>query len=90
MAWVPTYFGVDAPGALRSALPVFSPKGRVEELLRLGDRLPLPVRDLRRGPALVVGGAHGRLLNDFARSPVTSIAGTRNQWIGGAGLAYTF
>jgi outer membrane scaffolding protein for murein synthesis (MipA/OmpV family) len=30
------------------------------------------------------------MLNDFADSPIVSIAGNRNQWLGGAGIAYTF
>jgi outer membrane scaffolding protein for murein synthesis (MipA/OmpV family) len=30
------------------------------------------------------------MLNDFADSPIVSIAGNRNQWLGGAGVAYTF
>ena len=31
-----------------------------------------------------------RQLNDYATSPLVSIAGSRNQWIGTLGLAYTF
>jgi MipA family protein len=29
-------------------------------------------------------------LNDFGDSPVVSIAGSRSQWLGVVGLAYTF
>jgi hypothetical protein len=30
------------------------------------------------------------MLNDFGHSPLTSIAGSRHQWQGAIGLAYTF
>jgi len=30
------------------------------------------------------------MLNGFADSPVVRIAGSRNQWLGAVGLAYTF
>ena len=30
------------------------------------------------------------MLNDFGDSPVTRIAGSRSQWQGALGLAYTF
>jgi outer membrane scaffolding protein for murein synthesis (MipA/OmpV family) len=46
--------------------------------------------DLLHGFKLVAGGTYKRLLNDFADSPIVSIAGDRNQWVGGAGIAYTF
>ena len=46
--------------------------------------------DLLHGLKLVGGGTYTRLLNDFGRSPIVSIAGDRSQWQGVAGLAYTF
>ena len=46
--------------------------------------------DLLHGFKLVGGGTYSRLLNDFGDSPVTSIAGSRSQWLGVLGLAYTF
>ena len=30
------------------------------------------------------------MLNDFADSPLVGIAGSKNQWLGAVGLAYTF
>jgi MipA family protein len=30
------------------------------------------------------------MLGDYADSPVVSIAGSRNQWIGAVGVGYTF
>jgi outer membrane protein len=46
--------------------------------------------DLLHGLKLVAGGTYKRLLGDFAESPIVSIAGDRDQWMGAVGLAYTF
>ena len=46
--------------------------------------------DLLHGFKLVGGGTYARLLNDFGDSPVVRIAGSRSQWLGALGLAYTF
>ena len=46
--------------------------------------------DLLHGFKLVGGGTYARLLNDFGDSPVVRIAGSRSQWLGAVGLAYTF
>lgn len=85
-----TYFGVDALGSLRSGLPVFSPKAGWKNYSITAAGSYSLSGDLRRGLALVAGASYGRLLNDSARSPITSIAGQRDQWLGGAGLTYTF
>jgi outer membrane scaffolding protein for murein synthesis (MipA/OmpV family) len=45
---------------------------------------------LLHGFKLLAGGSYKRMLNDFADSPIVSIAGSRDQWMGGAGVAYTF
>lgn len=39
---------------------------------------------------LVAGASHKRLVNDFADTPIVSIAGDRPQCLGAVGLAYTF
>ena len=46
--------------------------------------------DLLKGFKLIGGGTYRKLLNDVADSPVVSVAGSRNQWLGVLGLAYTF
>jgi outer membrane scaffolding protein for murein synthesis (MipA/OmpV family) len=46
--------------------------------------------DLRHGLGLFFTGSYSRLQNDFAASPVTSVAGSPNQWFGALGLGYTF
>ena len=46
--------------------------------------------DLTGGLALVGGVNYRRMLDDAGDSPLTSIAGSRDQWAGALGLAYTF
>lgn len=46
--------------------------------------------DLTGGLSMVGGLMYMKLLNSAAESPVTRIAGTRDQWFAGLGLAYTF
>lgn len=85
-----SYFGVDAQGALRSGLPAFAPRegsknvtfGALGSYVLRGDFL--------HGTSLFATGSYSRLLNDFARSPVVSVAGDRNQLFGVAGVAFSF
>lgn len=46
--------------------------------------------DLRKGWAVFALGGYGRLLGRYADSPLVKDAGSRNQWLGGLGIAYTF
>lgn len=85
-----TYFSVDAPGALRSGLPVFNARRGWKNYSVSGLASYALTGDLLGGLSLVAGGSYSRLLNDFAASPVTRVAGDRNQWFGTVGLAYTF
>ena len=85
-----TYFGVNPVGSAASGLPVFyAGKGWKNWSLSAFAVQSLS-GDLTHGLALVGGVSYSRLLNDFAASPVTSIAGSRSQWFGAVGLAYTF
>lgn len=84
------YFDVDAAGAIASGLPEYSARGgwKNYNLGMIGGYAL--TGDLRRGWKLAGGVTYRHLLNDFAQSPVVSIAGDRNQWLGVLGLAYTF
>lgn len=84
------YYSVDAPGAAASGLSQFEAKGgfRNVSLGVLG--IHSLSGDLRKGWSLFAIGNYGRLLGDFKRSPVTSEAGSANQWFGALGAAYTF
>lgn len=85
-----TYFGVTPAGAAASGLPAYSLKGGVQDVgvnLLLGQSLS---GDLRRGWALFGIAGYSRLLGDFKRSPIVSVAGDPNQFFGAVGVAYTF
>jgi len=46
--------------------------------------------NLLQGWKLVGSVAYSRMLNDFGDSPIVSQAGSRSQWLGALGVAYTF
>lgn len=84
------YYDVDAAGALRSGLPVFTGrKGWKQVTFGVVGGHAL-TGDLLHGLGLFFTGSYSRLQNDFAASPVTSVAGSPNQWFGALGLGYTF
>lgn len=86
-----TYFAVDAPGSLASGLPVFAnPKGGLKNLTATALFTRSLTGDLRHGLGIYIGGSYSRLQGDFARSPIVSVAGSANQWLGAIGLGYTF
>lgn len=86
-----TYFEVSPAGAVASGLPVFTnPKGGVKSY---GGSVLFNYAlsgDLLHGLGIFGIGSYSRLQGDFARSPVTSVAGTPHQWYGAVGLGYTF
>lgn len=85
-----TYFSVSAPGAVASGLPAFTArKGWKDWTVSTLGVVSLS-GDLTGGLQLMGGVSYRRLLNDAADSPVTSIAGSRDQWTGLLGLGYTF
>lgn len=87
------YFDIDAADALASGLPAYSRAGDSAGFKRLGVNLTGGVSlsgDLRKGWALFALGGYSRMLGDYADSPVVSIAGSRNQWLGAVGVGYTF
>jgi len=85
-----TYFAVTPEGSAASGLPVFTPRAGWKDWSTTLLFSQSITGDLTHGLSFVAGGSYRRMLNDFAESPVTSIAGSRDQWYGGAGLAYTF
>jgi outer membrane scaffolding protein for murein synthesis (MipA/OmpV family) len=85
-----TYFSIDAPGAAASGLPVFAAGKGWKNWTVGGLGIVSLTGDLTHGLALVGGATYRRMLEDFAASPVTSIAGSRDQWTGVLGLAYGF
>jgi outer membrane scaffolding protein for murein synthesis (MipA/OmpV family) len=86
-----TYFSVTPAGALASGLPAFNADGGWKNwraTLLLGQAL---TGDLRNPELSLFGGiGYSRLLGDFARSPIVSVAGDRDQYFATLGLAYSF
>ena len=84
-------YSVDAAGSLASGLPTYRGKGGWKNA---GGRV-FAGYDLDgniRNGGWVVGGAisYERLFGSAARTPITSLRGSRGQWMVGLGLGYTF
>jgi outer membrane scaffolding protein for murein synthesis (MipA/OmpV family) len=85
-----TYFTVTPAQSAASGLPAFAARGGWKNAT-LGLAIDRSLTgDVTHGLSLVAGGAWTRLMGDFADSPVTRLAGKRDQWMGGVGLAWTF
>ena len=85
-----TYFSVSPQQSLASGLPVYNARGGWKNWsLGVAGTYVLS-GDLLHGWKAVGGVNYRRLLNDYADSPLTSIAGSRTQWLGAVGVAYTF
>jgi len=83
------YFSVTPADAAASGLPAYDADGGWKNWgIGAGTAVSL-TGDLTGGLQLVAGGMYRRLVNDFADSPVTR-AGSRDQWMGAIGLAYSF
>lgn len=85
-----TYFSVTPAETLQSGLPTYT-AGRGWKSYTAGVAGTYSLTgDLDGGLKIVAVGTYKRMLNDYADSPVVSVAGSRDQWLGAAGLAYTF
>ncbi|MGU3389687.1 MipA/OmpV family protein [Sphingomonas sp. M1A8_2b] len=85
-----TYYSVSATQSTASGLPVYTAGAGLKSwtLGALGSYSL--TGDLLRGIKIVGGGTYGRMESKIARSPLVAIAGSRDQWLGTIGLAYTF
>ena len=85
-----TYFSISPTESIASGLPVYNAEdGWKSWTVGLLGTVAVS-GDLLQGFKIVAGGTYKRLINDFGDSPITSIAGSKDQWIGAVGLAYTF
>lgn len=86
------YFTVSPGDNLISGLPIYD--GRDSGFTRGGVNLFTAIDldgDLSNGGiSLIVLGGYSRMLGDAKHTPFTSIRGDANQWMAGAGVAYTF
>lgn len=85
------YFTVSPAGGVASGLPAFQARGGWKNV---GFNALIGVDfdgDLTNGGlAGFVTGGYTKLLNDAKRTPLTSIRGNSDQFLAGAGLAFTF
>lgn len=86
------YYSVTPAQALASGLPAFDADGG--GFTKAGGSLLLAF-DLdgelaNGGFGLVLLGAYSRMLGDAKDSPLTSVRGSADQWMGAAGIGYTF
>lgn len=86
------YFDISPAGSQASGLAPYARGGKagfadVSLDLTVGQSLS---GDLRKGWALFAVGGHGWILGRYADSPIVQDAGSRSQWRGGVGVAYTF
>jgi outer membrane scaffolding protein for murein synthesis (MipA/OmpV family) len=84
------YFDVTAADSLNSGLPVYRARGGWKSYTIGAFGTYSLTGNLLHGFKLVAGGTYKRMINDYGDSPVTSVAGSRDQWLGAVGLAYTF
>lgn len=89
--YVRTYYNVSPNGSAASGLPVYQRGEGGWKNWTLGAVGGYSLTgDLLHGFKLIGGATYRRMLGDVARSPLVSVAGSRNQWMGVLGLAYTF
>lgn len=85
-----TYYTVTPAQSLASGLPVYTGRAGWKNFTLGALGTYALTGDLLHGFKLVAGGTYSRQLGDFADSPIVSVAGSRSQWLGALGIAYTF
>lgn len=85
-----SYFSISPTQSIASGLPTYNARGGWKNYSIGGLATYSLTGNLLHGWKVVAGGTYRRMLNDFGDSPVVSIAGSRNQWLGAVGVAYTF
>ncbi|WP_428684499.1 MipA/OmpV family protein [Sphingopyxis sp.] len=87
------YFDVDPVGSAASGLPVYTGASRKATLgkytIGLAGAYALS-GDLRKGFVLIGGAQYGRMTGRYADSPIVDIAGSKDQFLAGGGVAYQF
>ena len=85
------YFTVTPAGSVASGLSAFDADGGWKSAgINLLTGVDFDGDLTNGGLAGFVTGGYTRLLGDAKRTPLTSIRGSRDQWLVGAGLAFTF
>ena len=88
--YVRTYYDISPAASARTGLPVYSGRGgwKTWSVGAVGGYAL--TGDLLHGFKLVGGGTYRRMINAVGNSPLVRIAGSRDQWLAVAGIAYTF
>ena len=84
------YYTITPAGSLASGLPLFNAGGGMKDwkaALLLNHSI---TGDLLHGISVFGFGQYSKLVGDFKRSPIVSQRGSASQWLGAAGLAYTW
>lgn len=85
------YFDVTPAGSAASGLPRYTARGGWKNAsASLITMFDLDNNLANGGFSIVTGISYSRLLGNIADSPVVAIRGSRNQFLMGAGLAFTF
>lgn len=87
------YYDISPDGAAASGLGVYGAAGARAGFAKLNLGLLAGKSlsgDIRKGWAVFAVSGYGRILGRYADSPIVKDAGSRNQWLGGLGIAYTF
>ncbi|RKF18201.1 MipA/OmpV family protein [Altericroceibacterium spongiae] len=85
------YYSIGPAGSVASGLPQYQAKGGWQSAsLNAIAGFDLDGDFTNGGMAIFVLGGYSRMLDDAKHSPITSIRGDADQWMGGAGIAYTF
>ncbi|MBW8784642.1 MAG: MipA/OmpV family protein, partial [Novosphingobium sp.] len=85
------YYTITPAGSAASGLPTFAAHGGWTHVgVTLLTLIDFDGDLTNGGPFALVGGGYARMLGDARRSPITSIRGSPNQWLAGAGLGWTF
>lgn len=87
------YYDVTLAGSQASGLGIYGAAGDKAGFAKLNLGLVGAQSlsgDLRKGWALFGLAGYGRILGRYADSPIVRDAGSRNQFLGGLGIAYTF
>ncbi len=85
-----TYYSISPTQSLASGLPTYSAQGGWKDYTVGTFATYALTGNLLHGFKIVAGGTYSRELNGFSYSPIVRIAGAPNQWLGAAGIAYTF
>ena len=84
-------YNISPDAALASGLPAFEADGGFKRFsVGIGTARDLSGNGLDGGLAIGAGVLYTRLYGSAAETPTTSIRGSRDQWLAGAGVGYVF